>query len=80
MEGAQHWRRTRSDELEVEELYVTEENCKLLLNDNRCCFQQYGVFATKFFESSGIAQWYSGARMMSRNAGRQVTTRVSEQI
>ena len=28
-EGAQHWCRKRSDELEVEELYVAEENCQL---------------------------------------------------
>ena len=28
-EGAQQWRRKHSDELEVEEIYVTEENCKL---------------------------------------------------
>ena len=30
-DAAQHWRRKRSDELEVEEPYVTEENCKLFL-------------------------------------------------
>ena len=45
--GAQHWRRKRSDELEIEELYVTEENCKLFLNDSRYCFQQYGVCSSK---------------------------------
>ena len=27
--GRTAWRRKRSDELEIEELYVTEENCKL---------------------------------------------------
>ena len=47
--GAQHWRQKRSDELEVEELYVTGENCKLFFNDNRCYVQQYGVFSSKIF-------------------------------
>ena len=29
-------------------------------------FQQYGVFSSKILEASGVAQWYSGARMMNK--------------
>ena len=53
-EGAQHWRRKRSDELEVEELYVTEENCKLFFNDNQNCFQQHDVAARIFWRRAVV--------------------------
>ena len=40
----------RSDELEFEELFVTEENCKLFfVNDNRYFFNNMVFSAARFF-------------------------------
>ena len=42
-------------------------------------FQQYGVFSSKIvFEASGVAQWYSGARIMNK-AQTMILVRQSEQ-
>ena len=57
--GAQHWRRKRSDELEVEELYVTEENCKLFFMTIDIVFSSVVFSAARFWikRSCAVVLW-----------------------
>ena len=78
--STKHWRRKRSDELEVEER--SPRHWGKLQNvftwRSIWCFSNVVFSPTRFFETIGIAHKYSGTQMMIRNAGNQMTTRITE--